>query len=279
MTGPSATPSEAIAPLALRRAGAISWRIVVVVALLAIVVWLAYVLRTVTASILISLIVAATFAPLTRRLRTRGWSRSKASAVVTFSAVLVAGGVIALVILAFLPYASEMVAQVNNGAAEFKTRLQDAQLSPDAAAAVENAITAARAWIASNLAGLVGSIASAVTIGILSLFLTYYVLADGDNFWSQDPAGDGRAASRPCAVERLGCARARRWVPARHRHPGRLPGHRRPGPALLVRCPAGRAAGSAGLLGRLHSVSRAARRHISCAAHRVRQRLGHRPRS
>ena len=163
----------------------ISWRIVVVVALLAIVVWLAFVLRTVTASILISLIVAATFAPLTRRLRTRGWSRSKASAVVTFSAVLLAGAVIALVILAFLPYASEMVAQVNNGAAEFKTRLQDAQLSADAAAAVENAIAAARAWVTSNLAGLVGSIASAVTIGILSLFLTYYVLADGDNFWSQ----------------------------------------------------------------------------------------------
>jgi predicted PurR-regulated permease PerM len=185
LTVPSATPSSGIAPLALRRAGAISWRIVVVVALLAVVVWLAYVLRTVTASILISLIVAATFAPLTRRLRTRGWSRSKASAVVTFSAVLLAGAVIALVILAFLPYASEMVAQVNNGAAELKTRLQDAQLSADAAAAVENAIAASRAWVASNLAGLVGSIASAVTIGILSLFLTYYVLADGDNFWSQ----------------------------------------------------------------------------------------------
>jgi putative heme transporter len=185
VTGPSATPSSAIAPLALRRAGAISWRIVVVVALLGIVVWLAYVLRTVTASILISLIVAATFAPLTRRLRSRGWSRAKASAVVTFSAVLLAGAVIALVILAFLPYGSEMVAQLNNGATELKTRLQDAQLSPDAAAAVENAIAATRAWIVSNLAGLAGSIASAVTIGILSLFLTYYVLADGDNFWTQ----------------------------------------------------------------------------------------------
>ncbi|HEY8180111.1 MAG TPA: AI-2E family transporter, partial [Candidatus Limnocylindria bacterium] len=178
-------PPPSMVPRALLRAGAIAWRVLVVVALLAIAVWLAFVLATVTASILVSLIVGATFAPLTRRLRSRGWSRAKASAVVTVSAVLVAGAVIALVIFAFVPYASTIVTYLTQGAAEVKARLQESQLSPEAAAAVQNGIAVARDWVASHLADVAGNITGAVTVAILSLFLTYYVLADGDNFWNR----------------------------------------------------------------------------------------------
>ena len=126
-----------IVPPPLHRAGAIAWRVLVVVALLAIVIWLAFLLGTVTASILVALIVGATFAPVTRGLRARGWSRAKASAVVTVSAVLVAGAVITLVVLAFVPYAGQIATFVEAGAAELKPRLQDAQLSPVAATAIE----------------------------------------------------------------------------------------------------------------------------------------------
>ena len=155
------------------------------VALLAIVIWLAFVLGTVTASILVSLIVAATFAPVTRALRARGWSRAKSSAVVTVSAVLVAGAIVALVILAFVPYAGQIATFVTSGVAELKAWLQDAQVSPDVTSAIESVVAAARGWIAGHLAGIAGDIAGAVTVAILSLFLTYYVLADGDNFWNQ----------------------------------------------------------------------------------------------
>jgi predicted PurR-regulated permease PerM len=172
-------------PLALHRAGAIAWRILVVVGLLAIVVWLAYVLGTVTASILISLIVAATFAPVTRSLRARGWSRAKAAAVVTFSAVVVAGVILALVVLAFVPYVPDLVDAIATGVTELKVRLQEANLDPGVAAAIESTVTAVRSWLAGHVAGLAGAIAGAVTVGILSLFLTYYVLADGDNFWDR----------------------------------------------------------------------------------------------
>ena len=189
MTGPVAergTPwAPELVPPPLHRAGAIAWRVLVVVALLAIVIWLAFLLGTVTASILVALIVGATFAPVTRGLRARGWSRAKASAVVTVSAVLVAGAVITLVVLAFVPYAGQIATFVQAGAAELKARLQDAQLSPVAATAIENGIAAAREWIAGNLAGIAGNIAGAVTVAILSLFLTYYVLADGDSLWSR----------------------------------------------------------------------------------------------
>ncbi len=177
--------APALVPPPLHRAGAIAWRVLVVVALLAIVIWLSFLLGTVTASILVALIVGATFAPVTRGLRARGWSKAKASAVVTVSAVLVAGAVITLVILAFVPYAGQIATELSNGAAEFKARLQDAQLSPAAATAIENGLAAARGWIAGELAGIAGNVAGAVTVAILSLFLTYYVLADGDSLWSR----------------------------------------------------------------------------------------------
>ena len=80
MRDPEAAPPPSIVPLPLHRAGAIAWRVLAVVGLLAILVWLAFLLGTVTASILVSLIVAATFAPVTRSLRARGWSRAKAAA-------------------------------------------------------------------------------------------------------------------------------------------------------------------------------------------------------
>ena len=189
MTEPIVEPGRAWAPALvpppLHRAGAIAWRVLVVVALLAIVIWLSFLLGTVTASILVALIVGATFAPVTRGLRARGWSRAKASAVVTVSAVFVAGAVIALVIFAFVPYAGQIATYLTTGAAELKTKLEEAQLSPDAAAAIHNGLTAARGWIAGELAGMAGNVAGAVTVAILSLFLTYYVLADGDSLWSR----------------------------------------------------------------------------------------------
>ena len=114
--------APALVPPPLHRAGAIAWRLLVVVALLAIVIWLSFLLGTVTASILVALIVGATFAPVTRGLRARGWSKAKASAVVTVSAVLVAGAVITLVILAFVPYAGQIATELSNGASRASRR-------------------------------------------------------------------------------------------------------------------------------------------------------------
>ncbi|HEX6473503.1 MAG TPA: AI-2E family transporter [Candidatus Limnocylindria bacterium] len=207
---PEAAPSPSIVPLPLHRAGAIAWRVLAVVGLLAILVYLAFVLGTVTASILISLIVAATFAPVTRSLRARGWSRAKAAAVVTAAAVLVAGAVIALVVIALVPYVGDIVTAVQNGVAELKAQLQAAQISSEGITAIENAVAAVRGWITGEVAAIAGSVAGGVTVGILSLFLTYYVLADGDNFWNQvlEATDEGHRAEVEAsgwdALERVG---------------------------------------------------------------------------
>jgi predicted PurR-regulated permease PerM len=199
---PEAAPAPSIVPLPLLRAGAIAWRLLAVVGLLAILVWLAFLLGTVTASILVALIVGATFAPVTRSLRARGWSRAKAAAVVTTAAVLLAGIVIALVILAFLPYVDDILTAVENGVTELRAQLRAAQLSPDGMNAIQDAIAAVQGWVAAELTEVAGAVAAAVTIGILSLFLTYYVLADGDNFWNK--ILDATDASHRAEVESSG---------------------------------------------------------------------------
>ena len=64
--------SADMVPIWLRRAAAFSWRILAIVALAALAIWLAGVLSTVTASIIVAVVVAVTFGPLMRRLLARG---------------------------------------------------------------------------------------------------------------------------------------------------------------------------------------------------------------
>jgi predicted PurR-regulated permease PerM len=68
---PSA-PADPVVPAWLRRTGAIGWRLLAIAALAAVTLWLSVVLGTVTMSILVALVVAASFAPMVGWLRARG---------------------------------------------------------------------------------------------------------------------------------------------------------------------------------------------------------------
>ena len=82
----------------LVRLAAVGWRLLVATALGLVLIYICVVLSTVTASILVAAIVAATFAPYVLALRNRGWSRIKAAAAVFLVA--------ATVIIATLPLPS-----------------------------------------------------------------------------------------------------------------------------------------------------------------------------
>ena len=88
----SVPPAPEAVPPWLRNAAELGWRVVVSVLLGAVLLYVAAVLSTVTASVLIAGIVAATFAPYVLGLRDRGWSRTKAAAVVTVGALVVVLG-------------------------------------------------------------------------------------------------------------------------------------------------------------------------------------------
>ena len=100
---PSMPEGDGLVPGWLERLAAVGWRLLATIALGLVLLWIAILLATVTASILVAAIVAATFAPFVLALRDRGWSRIKAAAAVFVGAMLVILATLAIIALAFLP--------------------------------------------------------------------------------------------------------------------------------------------------------------------------------
>ncbi len=171
-------------PRWLDRAGAFSWRIAVLIALGAVLTWLAFTLGTVTASVIVALIVAATFAPLGQALRRRGWSGTASAAAVTGAAVVVGGILIGLLALAFVPYIPLVVDAIERGIEAVRQQVE-ASGSPELALQVAALADQVQAWLGENLASIVGSAANAVTVALLALFLTFFLLQDGEKGWGR----------------------------------------------------------------------------------------------
>ena len=177
-------PAGTQAPAWLRRTGAISWRLLVIVGLAAVLIWLAFLLGTVTVSVLLSMIVAAAFAPMVRRLSDRGWSRTKAAAATTVTALVVVVGVFVLLALALVPGIASVVTAILAGMDELRAQLAAASVDPAVADQLVAAVETTRAWIGEQLAALASAIADVATVGILALFLTFFMLQDGQKAWA-----------------------------------------------------------------------------------------------
>ncbi len=172
-----------IVPEWLQNLAALGWRVLVSAALLVALVYIAIVVGIVTASILVAGIVAATFAPFVLRLRERGWSRTRASAAVMVGIVVVFLIGMALITLAFLPYVPDVVAAVKAGEQALQDQLAAAGTPPEASGSVHvlsNAVTDTLQGIAGGIAESIGTM---VTIVVLSGFLAFYFLQDGDKAW------------------------------------------------------------------------------------------------
>ena len=180
----ASVPADPVIPLWLRRLGALSWRLLAISGLAAVTIWLSVLLGTVTVSVLLSLVVAASFAPMVGGLRARGWSKTKSSALATFLFFLIGVVVLLVVVLAFVPDLVNLVRSIQSGVAELRAQLEAASLSPVIGAAIQQVVDGIRAWLSAALGGVVGVIASVVTVAILSLILTFFVLNDGERGWN-----------------------------------------------------------------------------------------------
>lgn len=194
----------------LQRLAANGWRILVTLALGLVLIRIAIALSSVTAAVLVALIIAATFAPFAGRLRERGWSRTKAASLVSLAAL---GGVtvtIGLLIWAFAPYVLDVLAAIAAGGAVIATWLAEVGAPPEVAAVFAAVLDQFRDAFASIVAGLVGPIAAFVTALLLGGFLTFFLLQDGDKAWAwlvaplQGWRADAMTASGRVALERVG---------------------------------------------------------------------------
>jgi predicted PurR-regulated permease PerM len=187
---------EELVPGWLNRLAAISWRVLVTVALV-VVAGLAIVqLSIVTGSILVGLIVTAVVYPLVERLRARGWPRARAAGAVSVLALLVVVVTLVLMGLALLPYAAEIVRQIGDGLVVLSNELERARLPAPVVLAVNQAAEATRDQLVAAVQALVTPIANFVTILIIGGFLTFYLLEDGDRAWTSATSNlaDWRAA-------------------------------------------------------------------------------------
>ena len=115
----------------LRRLGALSWRLLAISALAAVTIWLSVLLGTVTVSVLLSLVVAASFAPMVGRLRARGWSKTKSSALATTLFFLIGLIVLLVMVLAFVPDLVNMVRAIQSGVDELRASWRRYRLTRD----------------------------------------------------------------------------------------------------------------------------------------------------
>ena len=131
----------------LQRLAAIGWRLLVTVALGLVLLEIAVLLSTVTVSILVAAIVAATFAPFVLALRKRGWSRIKAAAAVFLGAAAVIIATLVIIAIAFIPYISNALDTISSSLATLEARLADVDVPPEVGHAIDHATAGLQAWV------------------------------------------------------------------------------------------------------------------------------------
>lgn len=179
----SLPPDNGLVPGWLKRLAAIGWRLLVTVALGLVLIQIMVVLSTVTASVLVAAIVAATFAPFVLALRDRGWSRIKAAAAVFLGAAAVIIATVAVVALAFLPYAKDVIADFTSGIDALKSLLAQYDFPPEVSDSIARASTGVETWLSSAVSDLLGTVGIVFTVALLATFLTFFFLMDGDKAW------------------------------------------------------------------------------------------------
>ncbi len=179
-----ATPLESsLVPGWLQRLAAVGWRVLATIALVLVVLAILSLMSTVTVSILVAAIVAATFAPFVLTLRARGWSRVKAAAAVFVGAGLVIVAGLVVLALAFVPYVASIVRNISTGVDALRTELANFDVPPEISAAISAATQDLQAWVANSMSGIVTDVGNLATIGILATFLTFFFMMDGDKAW------------------------------------------------------------------------------------------------
>jgi putative heme transporter len=185
MTEAAAEPpaGDELVPGWLQRLAAVGWRLLAAILLGLVLIRIAVELSTVSASILVAAIIAATFAPYVLDLRQRGWSRIKAAAAVFLGAAFVIVATLIIIAIAFIPYVQPVLAAISTSVSTFQARLNDLSIPPAVGAAFGLVERGIHAWIAAGVSGIASDVAGVATVALLATFLTFFFLMDGDKAW------------------------------------------------------------------------------------------------
>ncbi|GAA5157793.1 MULTISPECIES: AI-2E family transporter [Amycolatopsis] len=180
--------TTAAVPRGLRIAAAFSWRFLLVIAALYVVVWLIGRLSVVVIPVSIALLLAALMAPAVSHLVTIRVPRGLATALVLVGGLAILGGLLAFVIIQFTDGLPQLQKQLNNSLDQVRDWLiNDLHLRQEQIQQfIDNAIGYLQhnqAALTTNALTTAGTVGEILTGFLLTLFVTIFFLAGGERIW------------------------------------------------------------------------------------------------
>lgn len=176
-------------PNGVRVGAAWSWRLLVIAAAIAAVLWVLVTLRQIVIPVLIAVLLAALLVPFSNGLQRRRWPRWLAITTAFVSLLVVVGGLVTLWVSQIARASDDFVARSQEAWRQFARMLADsplhissAQLEDWFAGVVRSIQTESGSWLSGALS--VGTTVGHVLTGLLlALFSTLFFLIDGRGIW------------------------------------------------------------------------------------------------
>ncbi|MBF4463416.1 MULTISPECIES: AI-2E family transporter [unclassified Rathayibacter] len=187
---PPAAADSAFVSDGMRIAGAWAWRILVVVAALAVVALLVIELRLIVIPLLLAIVIAALLVPFSTFLQRHHWPKWLAIVVSELGIILVIGGLVFLVVTQVTAGFGDLSRQTVQSYDQFKDWLLQSPLhltESDINRYAQQALAAVQQDSGMLVSGAVsvGSTVGHVLTGVLlTLFSTLFILIDGPNIWT-----------------------------------------------------------------------------------------------
>ncbi|MDQ4104689.1 MAG: AI-2E family transporter [Actinomycetota bacterium] len=181
--------AAAAVPYPLQVAAALSWRLLVVAGMLVVVGYVVIALRVVVIPVAVALLLTALLAPVVDWLNRHRVPRSLATLVVVVGGLALIGGLLTLVIQAFVAGLPELQTQVSASVQQIRVWLQDPPfgLPP---VNLQNLLDSLSRSVANNRSAITsGALSTAFTLGqyltgaALALFSLIYFLYSGRSMW------------------------------------------------------------------------------------------------
>ncbi|WP_306215069.1 AI-2E family transporter [Actinoplanes sp. RD1] len=180
---------EEVLPRGVRVAGAWAWRFIAFVVAAYILLRLVSLLHVVLIPVVIAILLAALFQPVSTALTNRGMNRSLAAALVLLATLVVVFGGLGLIVRTFISQIDTLSTQVSDGINEVQSwlssgplHISDAQLN-DYVDRLQQTITQNQGALTSGALSTATTLGEVVTGFFLTLFTLFFFLRDGGHIW------------------------------------------------------------------------------------------------
>jgi len=166
-----------LVPPWIDRVAQFSWRILISIALVALIVGVLNALPLMVVPVILATIFTAALDPLVEALMRRGRSRARAAIIVVAGGFLAIVGLLALAFASLFKQADEIAATANAGADDVDTA-SGGQLG-----SLTDVLESGSGQALQTIEGMSGALPAIITVTVLSTLLTYYFLRDGGELW------------------------------------------------------------------------------------------------